>query len=580
MKGIPSLGKLGTEVYKRGCRALNYEEAFAAVTGPGQLFEITEGNILGHHMKYFAHTPPSLGDLFGRCRDFGDKEAVVYGSERMTYGTLMDQADRIAHLLSTDLGVEKGDRVAIAMRNLPEWISTYIAVHLIGGVATLINAWWQPNEIAYSLDDSTPKVIVCDKDRAMRTVDSATERGVKVVVVRDYDREVHGEGVIHFDPNDTSLPTDYVRPPMDHDDDATILYTSGTTGFPKGAVSSQRGVLTAVFANGARASIAMLRNPEANTPKFPTAFILAIPLFHVTGSVAVMLSALVSGAKIVLMHRWDPTEAARIIEEERITRFVGVPTMSIDLLENEEFLRRDTSSLTHIGGGGSAVPPELIRKIASTPGKGSPGFGYGMTETNSYGPQIEGEEAVARPTSAGKPLPILEVAIFNEYGERQGPNVRGEICFSGPNIIKGYWNNEAATKASFFGSFLRSGDIGYLDEDGYTYIEDRIKDMVIRGGENVYCAEVEAAIYECEGVHEAAVFGLPDPRLGEEVAAVVYKVAGSDLSAASLEAQLTAKIAKFKVPTKIFIVDEQLPRGATGKILKRDLKELYAKANS
>ncbi|CAG4927705.1 class I adenylate-forming enzyme family protein [Acidithrix sp. C25] len=552
---------------------MDYEEALLAITGAGQFFEIVDAKINGIEMKVFKNTPSCLGDLFANAAQHANEIAVVYEDERVSYETLMKRADAFADLLANHYGVQKGDRVAIAMRNLPEWIEAYIATLNIGAIATLINGWWQRDEIEYALGDATPKVLIADTERAKRSLAPASERGVPIVVVRSTPADDLGE-LRRFDPA-TWETKPYKKPVMDPDDDATILYTSGTTGFPKGALSTHRAIMNAVYANGARAQMSTLRYPPKQPSQWPTSFILAVPLFHVTGCVSVLLSSLITNSKLVLMHRWDPDVALAIIEEEHITHFIGVPTMSWDMLESPNFTKTDTSSLLSMGGGGSAVPPELIKRIANGIKNGRPGFGYGMTETNSYGPQIGDDEALQYPKSAGRSLPIVEIAILDPMGEKVPVGERGEICFKGATVIKEYWNKPEANAKTFVDGFLRSGDIGHLDENGLVYVDDRIKDMVIRGGENVYCAEVESAIYEYPAVYEAAVFGLPHPRLGEEVAASIYLKEGSKVSPQEISSFLSKKIASYKIPTKLYIESDPLPRGATGKIQKRELRDRH-----
>jgi long-chain acyl-CoA synthetase len=361
---------------------------------------------------------------------------------------------------------------------------------------------------------------------------------------------------------------------IDPDDDITILYTSGTTGRPKGAVSTHRAVLSALMAFAARAAVGALREPTEPEPTEPqSAFMLCVPLVHVTGLVPVMLGSFVGGSKLVMTYRWDPDRALELIERERVTHFVGVPTMSWDLLEAPTFAARDTSSLRSVGGGGAPMPPELVTRIDDNFTKGRPALGYGMTETNAYGPQNAGDDFRAHPTSTGRPVPIMELRIADELGRTLPPGETGEIWFRGPNLIRGYWNRPDATDDTIVDGWLRSGDIGRIDEEGFVYVSDRAKDMILRGGENIYSAEVEAAIYEHPSVYEAAVYGIPDERLGEEVACHIMVREGETLTAVDIQRFVGDRLAQFKVPVAITIVTEQLPRTASGKIMKRNLRE-------
>ncbi len=367
---------------------------------------------------------------------------------------------------------------------------------------------------------------------------------------------------------------------IDPDDDMTILYTSGTTGHPKGAVSTHRAVLSALMSFAARAAVGALREPAVPEPSDgsgseqpQTAFMLCVPLFHVTGLIPVMLGSFISGAKLVMTHRWDPDRALELIEQERVTNFVGVPTMSWDLLEAPTFSERDTSSLRSVGGGGAPMPPELVKRIDDSFAKGRPGLGYGMTETNAYGPQNSGDDFIANPTSTGRPVPIMDLRVTDPLGIELPQGETGEIWFRGPMLIRGYWNRPDATADTIVDGWLRSGDIGRIDDEGFVYVSDRAKDMVLRGGENVYSAQVEAAIYEHPAVYEAAVYGIPDERLGEELACHVMVKPGHTLDAGELQQFLGERLAKFEVPTVVTIVTEQLPRNASGKILKRNLRD-------
>jgi long-chain acyl-CoA synthetase len=333
-------------------------------------------------------------------------------------------------------------------------------------------------------------------------------------------------------------------------------------------------VLSALMAFAARAAVGALREPTEPEPTEPqSAFMLCVPLFHVTGLVPVMLGSFVGGSKLVMTYRWDPDRALELIERERVTHFVGVPTMSWDLLEAPTFAARDTSSLRSVGGGGAPMPPELVTRIDDNFTKGRPALGYGMTETNAYGPQNAGDDFRAHPTSTGRPVPIMELRIADELGRTLPRGETGEIWFRGPNLIRGYWNRPDATDDTIVDGWLRSGDIGRIDEEGFVYVSDRAKDMILRGGENIYSAEVEAAIYEHPGVYEAAVYGIPDERLGEEVACHIMVREGEILTAVDIQRFVGDRLAQFKVPVAITIVTEQLPRTASGKIMKRNLRE-------
>ena len=557
---------------------MTFQEACAQVCAPGTRFEIQEVDVAGVPTKVFAGTPPNMRHLFAAAAARTD-DFIVFEDERWPMPRVLELVGQIGHALVHDLGVTNGDRVAIAMRNYPEWIAAFAAITAVGAVAVPMNAWWQTDEMVFALDDSGSNVVIADADRLNRM--RAAESGsitAKVVTVRE------GAEARDDDPFDVIALEDLISPSatlpevdIDPDDDVTILYTSGTTGNPKGAVSTHRAVLNSLMAFAARAAVNTLRDTAPPDPDKPQAAVmLPVPLFHVTGLVPVMLGAFVGGSKLVMTYKWDPDRALELIERERVTNFVGVPTMSWDLLEAPTFDQRDTSSLTAVGGGGAPMPPELVKRIEDNFSKGRPSLGYGMTETNAYGPGNAGDDFVAHPTSTGRALPIMDLRVTDPMGSVLTPGETGEIWFRGPMLIRGYWNRPDATADTIVEGWLRSGDIGRIDDEGFVYVSDRAKDMVLRGGENIYSAEVEAAIYEHPAVYEAAVYGIPHERLGEELACHVMVKEGATLDVEELQRFVGERLANFKVPSRIEIVTEQLPRNASGKILKRQLRDSVA----
>jgi long-chain acyl-CoA synthetase len=557
---------------------LSFQDAAAQVTAPGERFETTTIDIDGIETTIFKNAPQNLRQIFDTARARGDQTFLVYEDERWSFADTMASVDGLAAALVDHFGVQKGDRVAIAMRNYPEWVISFAAILSVGAISVSFNAWWTEDEMDYALEDSGAKVLIADAERVERSRAAAKRLDFATLGVRT-PADSADEGVERWEDVVTpGAPMPEVE--IDPDDDATILYTSGTTGRPKGAVSTHRAIVQALLAFGCRTAIDRLRKPDAPRPDGDPAFILIVPLFHVTGCVPVMLSCFSSGIKLVIMYKWDPEKALQQIERERVTNFVGVPTQSWDLLESPNFSKYDTSSLISVGGGGAPAPPELVKRVDSSFKKARPSLGYGMTETNAYGPGNNGDDYVQRPTSTGRVVPVMQIDIRDPEGNSLPVGERGEIWFKGPNLIRGYWNKPEATAETIVDGWLRTGDIGRLDEEGFVYVEDRAKDMVLRGGENVYCAEVEAAIYEHPAVYEAAVFGVPHERLGEEVACVVYPRVGHDLSVEELQAHVAERLASFKVPSVVRIIDHQLPRNASGKILKRELRDELAGAGS
>jgi long-chain acyl-CoA synthetase len=547
-----------------------YQEAAALVTAPGQPLEVREVELRGVPVKAFVNVPTSLKEVFAASHERGDATFLVYEDERWSFGEVGRHVAALGAALVERYGVQKGDRVAIAMRNLPEWVVSFAAILSVGGISVSLNAWWTEDELAYALEDSGATVVIADPERVARVVEPAARLGCRVLAVRQDEVPAGVDRWADVVQPGAALPDVEVAA----EDDATILYTSGTTGRPKGAVSTPGAVLQALRGFACRGAIDAARRDEPPAPPaFPPCFILIVPLFHVTGCVPVMLSCYGNGLKLVMMHKWEPERALQLIERERVTNLVGVPTQSWDLLECPAFDRYDTSSLVAVGGGGAPAPPELVKRVESSFRAGRPTIGYGMTETNAYGPGNSGDDYVAHPTSTGRGTPILEIEVRDPGGEPVPTGERGEIWFKGPHLIRGYWGKPEATAETIVDGWLRTGDIGRMDDEGFVYVEDRAKDMVLRAGENVYSAEVEAAIYEHPAVYEAAVFGVPHPRLGEEVATVVHLREGATLTPEELQAFLRERLAAFKVPSVVSFLDEPLPRNAAGKILKRQLRD-------
>jgi len=557
--------------------SMTFLEANAAVTGPGQIFELIDAEVRGVKMKVFKNSPAHLGQVFAGSRGHGDKTFLAYENEIITFAQAADRIDALASLLVNVYGVKKGDRVAVAMRNFPEWVLSFAAIISVGAVNVSMNSWWTEDEMDFALEDSGATVLICDQQRFDIGAASCVKKNIKVLVVRAEKPLPAG-----VDKWEEVLPLGDKHPGADisPDDDATILYTSGTTGRPKGAVSTHRAIISSIMAFSARNTIFQMSGTklkDVDGPEVPTSFILIVPLFHVTGCVPVMLSCFVAGLKLAIMYKWDPEKALEMIEREQITNFVGVPTQSWDLVNSPAFEKYDTSSLRAVGGGGAPSPTSLVGKVNDKVKNGNPQLGYGMTETNAFGPAITGSDYLSHPTSTGRATWPMIVEVRDENLKPVPTGQSGEIWFFGPMLIRGYWNRPDATAETIVDGWLRSGDLGRLDADGYVYVEDRVKDMILRAGDNVYGAEVESAIYEHPAIHEAAVFGVPHERLGEEVGVAILVNDGMTLTPEELWAFLDEKIAKYKIPTQVVIMAEPLPRNAAGKFLKRELQQKVVK---
>jgi long-chain acyl-CoA synthetase len=550
-------------------------------TGPGGPFEITQRVIHGVEQRDYQSAPPNLRAFWQSTEGHGARDYLVYQGERTSYAQAHEYTRSIAQFLAQN-GVKSGDRIAIAMRNYPEWMLIYWAAVSMGVSVVGMNAWWVEEEMAYALDDAKPKVLFLDQERLARFQAIADRfEAVTLVGVR---LPTDQTGVV---PYEEVLQSESVWPEaeIDPDQDACIFYTSGTTGKPKGAQLTHRScianVLNLVFMTGVQAeALRRLADAESGAAASPPVALVATPLFHVTANNCVAYLATLAGGTLVHMYKWDVIEAMQLIEREKVTALSAVPMMSREIILHPDFHNYDLSSLQSMGGGGAALQPDLVHKIDQEMASAKPNTGYGMTETSGIISSLGAEFFVNKPASCGRAVPTLEAMCVNADGQPLGVGEIGELWVRGSNVIKGYLNRPEATAESLTDGWLHTGDVAYIDEDGCIFLVDRAKDMVIRGGENVYCAEVENAVFSHDAVAECAVFSVPDDRLGEEVGAAVYLRPGKEVSADALRDQVKQQLAAFKAPKYIWFVQDPLPRNANGKFVKRTLQETLAVANA
>ncbi len=548
---------------------MNRTEALAQLTAAGQPYELNEIEARGRRIRAFRNAPPSLRALFETTRS--DLPFLHYEDERYSFEDIWQRSCTVATALVERFGVKKGDRVAISLRNFPEWIVAFNAATSVGAVAVAMNALWQAHELEFALGDCGARVLFADRERLERLAQLEKQpKDLAVVAVRT-PPPVGGiafEDLLAGGQRDT-MPDIAIAP----DDDAIMLYTSGSTGHPKGAVSTHRNVLSALMSweldGQAGVLMGTVAAPVPGGPQPKT--LLAVPLFHVTGLHAVCLGSYRSHRRIVSMYKWDAERAAEIIERERITSFTAPAAMTGDLVEVGRRSQRDLSSLLVVGGGGAARAPEQVRAIDKTFGNARPNTGWGMTETNAIGTGIGAKDYLEHPESSGRVSAVLDLRVVDPDGKVLGIDQRGELQIRGASIMRGYWQRPDANAAAFDGEWLRTGDVATIDADGFLYIVDRIKDLVIRGGENIGCGAVEAALLEHPDVLEASVYGVPDRRLGEELAATLY--AKRAIPETELRDFLGTRLARYEVPRYLHFQDEPLPRIASGKILKRQLRE-------
>ena len=561
-------------------------EAVQQVLARDPRFAIEELEVRGVPWRVYANAPRSMREVHEATAQFADRTFLVYERERFTFA---DHHRIVAGLAQRwhGLGIEKGDRIAIAMRNYPEWLMAFWAAQSIGAVAVPLNAWWLADELAYGINDSTPKLLVADAERAELVTQYQAEHGdlpvERIIAVRN--RRPLPAGVDSWDDELAALDPDAKLPDVDigPDDDCTIMYTSGTTGFPKGAVATQRNHITNLVNTqlGGVVGLAMAGielPPDMSPADLPQPSMLQVfPFFHIGGLSGLYIGTAL-GAKISLMYKWDTAEAAEIIVREQVNSAAMVPTLLRRLLEYAEANGLQFETMSSMAAGGAPVPPDLIRRMERDfDRRVSPGNGYGLTETTSAIVANTGTEYFEHPDSVGRTVPVADVRIVDpNTGNDVEAGATGEIWFRGPNVVRGYWNKPEATAAAFTDGWFHTGDLGYISSDGLIYVVDRLKDVIIRGGENVYCAEVEAILFEHPAVADVALIGLPHDVYGEEVGAVVERRDGAGVSAADLQRHVADRLAAFKVPTQVYFVDEPLPRTATGKVLKRDLRDRYA----
>jgi long-chain acyl-CoA synthetase len=554
-------------------------EVDAQLTAPGQRFEMDEAVIRGVPTRVWKNNPPSLPFLARVSKMHGERLICIYEQERISF----DASFRATAALAAELrrlGIGKGDRVALAMVNLPEWPVAFFAITALGAIVVPLNAWWTGAELEYGLSDSGAKLLICDAPRweRIRPHAGALPALEQVIVSRSAgppEDAARLEDLIGAPPSWEKLPdADLPDVAIDPDDDAFIFYTSGTTGNPKGALGTHRNILTNILSAGYVNARTALRRGESVPEATQRVGLMVIPLFHVSACSASLMGSMAVGHTTIFMRKWDTLEALEIIERERVNITGGVPTIAWQLLEHPERDRFDLSSLELITYGGAPSAPELVRKIHQEFGA-LPGNGWGMTETTATVTAHVGEDYLNRPESCGPPVAVAELKVTAPDGSTLPAGQVGELWCKGPQMVKGYWNKPEATAETFIDGWVRTGDLAYLDEEGFCFIVDRAKDIIIRGGENIYSSEVENVLYDHPAVTDAALIGLPHRTLGEEPAAVVHLAPGTDASEAELKAWVRARLAVFKTPVRILFLPDPLPRNANGKIMKKELKGLF-----
>lgn len=554
--------------------AMTPEAAVQHVITTEPAFEVTQVEVRGTTFKAFKNIPPTVPALlaagWARHGD-GTFDYIAYEGEVLTYATFCDHVHRTAHALNDDLGVRQGDRVAIAMRNYPELMVLVLAISSIGATVVFVNAWWTTAELDYALRDSGAQTVFADGPRLERLLPLQTDLDLTLIGVRDG----HGQTAHDYSTLRDGGATGAPEVTIDSDDDFAVMYSSGTTGHPKGVVQTHRGAVNAVFSWLMQSVVAPLVDPPApGAPEAPRPSALVVtPLFHVTATHPLFLLSLPAGAKITLMHHWDAAEAVRLIRDNNITRFLGVPTQSAELMEMAYEMNESLPTVDYMGSGGAKRPAAQVAKLARAFPNAGIATGWGMTETNALGIGMIGDDYVQRPESAGRLHPPLqELKILDDAGNEVPAGQLGEITVKSPANMRCYLNKPEATAETMQDGWLRTGDLGTVDVDGYVTILDRKKNIIIRGGENIACLDVEGALHRHADVVEACAFSVPDDRLGEVVGATVQLRAGKKISQEQMAAFLDGHLAKFKIPTQLWCQHTPLIRGATDKIDRRAIR--------
>ena len=558
-----------------------FEQGLVQINVSGSPFEVGEMQVGGKTRLAYVNAPQTVAELIAPGRSGGDAEFLIYQDERWSFSEFFNRVDKLTLALNRELQLNAGDHIAIAMRNYPEWLVAYAAIACLGGVAVPLNSWSSGSELQVMVEDSQAKLVICDIERfqGMRSAGGQ----VAALVVRAGDIELNNQD-LHWHTlldrvSDSDLADSAPNPAVNAEDPAMIMYTSGTSGAPKGALFCQAAVCQSIVNFEAGGAIAFMGSMEAFSEfmarGLPPKSLLCVPLFHVSGLYAQFLLNLRGSRALVMMHKWQPEVACELIHRERISSVAAAPSMILDLLTCDAFEQIDASSVINMSGGGAATPDRVAQLIREKIPKTLPGAGWGMTETGASGSFFTGYFAREKPRASGFINPVVKLRFHDEDGNELEANQTGEIWVNSPASASGYWNRPEANRTEFIDGWFRTGDIGYLDEDGCLVICDRIKDMVIRGGENIYPVEVENCIQSLAGVIRAAALGLPDERMGERLVAVVNVSSNTEIDEARIRQHCADNLAAYKVPEQVLITTDELPINATNKVLKRQVKEQY-----
>ncbi len=551
------------------------DQNVTALTALGADYEIVTKTVRGQPMRVYKRSPKNIAIVIHQARAFGAAECIVYKDQRLTYNDFFDRADRLSGWLQKEAGIKPGQSVAICMKNNPEWMISFAAIANIGAVSVLVNSRGQGSVMQMAIEDTDSVFLIADNKRLHKLRDAGSELPA---LCPDCDGTL--AGVTAFT-DVMKHPAEFEKVKRQSEDPAAMFFTSGTTGRAKAAVMTHRNIITGVANTRLAINTMYLKMArqygmefEAFKAHIPqTVAMMVFPLFHVSGCTATFLATLKSGGKMVMMDRWSGEEAARLIDVEKVSSFGGVPTMHWDLVRAAKETSYDLSSIQAISCGGQALPLGLLHEIRETFPNVIIGAGYGMTETSGAVSQSTGEAFVARPEASGQKLTLVDVKVTDEDGNELPQGAIGEFWVRGPTVMKEYYKRPDANAKAFKDGWFRTGDIGKVDEDGYLTVVDRKTDMVISGGENIYCAEVEQVLGKHPAVRQVVTFGVPDDRLGERL--VASFVVDGQVSASDLMAYAKENLAAYKVPTDITVQTSLFELNAMGKVEKHKVRETY-----
>jgi len=555
------------------------EEVKSQLMAPGAPFEIKSKLINGQNYQVYCNAPANLAQVINDSRRSDEQNFLVYQDKRLSFKEFFQQVDSLASWMH-EKGITQGERVAIAMRNRPEWVVAFCATALIGAVPAPLNSFGLEQELSDALATIKPKLLICDGTRLQRINQKSHWTGA-ALVLNDIELDFTSlSSVTDLDQALNHRAITLELPVIAETDPALVLFTSGATSVAKAVVSNHIAVCQALFNIDFIGAISGMTSPQAvarimEKAMVPT-ILTSVPLFHVSGLHAQLLSALRSGRRLVFSHKWQAADAVDLIKQEQVTQFNGAPSMVMQLLREAEFHSPEVmKSFSGLGFGGAGLPTNLVDKALSTLKEEMIGIGFGMTETNGVGAACSGELFRHKPRSSGLISPIMDIKISAPDGKELAVNEVGEVCMRGVSLMDEYAGNSQATHEAMRAGWLHTGDLGYVDEAGFLFIVDRIKDVINRAGENISAAEVESCLLEHCAVEEAAVFAIEDDETGEAIVAVIHPLSGSAVNEADLQAHVAQRLAKHKIPSKVHVNFDHLPRNPAGKLLRNKVKKMY-----